>query len=182
MIYNEEKMLYPARWKKITVDQSKVLKNLLFRVFGATRYIHLTTIRSHHITIITVIIITSISCLKELSVRWRNTYTINDKFVLNMSDVRLTIIWSHNTIITLLIIMNISCSKELSLKLHILKINHEFVLIRMTFTYNYISIASKHHRPFNNYNEHFLFERVILGMESYLKWFMNSFWMRMTFT
>ena len=34
-------MLYPARWKKITVDQSKVLKNLLYRLFrgfGATRY------------------------------------------------------------------------------------------------------------------------------------------------
>ena len=31
-------MLYPARWKKITVDQSKVLKNRLFRFFGATRY------------------------------------------------------------------------------------------------------------------------------------------------
>ena len=31
-------MLYPARWKKITVDQSKVLKNLLFRYFWATRY------------------------------------------------------------------------------------------------------------------------------------------------
>ena len=32
-------MLYPARWKKITIDESKVLKNRLFRVFGATRYI-----------------------------------------------------------------------------------------------------------------------------------------------
>ena len=35
------KMLYPARWKKITVDQSKVLKNWLYRLFrfgGATRY------------------------------------------------------------------------------------------------------------------------------------------------
>ena len=32
-------MLYPARWKKITVDQSKVLKNLLFRYFWATRYL-----------------------------------------------------------------------------------------------------------------------------------------------
>ena len=31
-------MLYPARWKKITVDQSKVLKIRLFRFFGATRY------------------------------------------------------------------------------------------------------------------------------------------------
>ena len=31
-------MLYPARWKKITVDQSKVLKNRLFRFLGATRY------------------------------------------------------------------------------------------------------------------------------------------------
>ena len=31
-------MLYPARWKKITVDQSKVLKNQLFRFFWATRY------------------------------------------------------------------------------------------------------------------------------------------------
>ena len=31
--YNEEKMLYPARWKKITVDQSKVLKNWLYRLF-----------------------------------------------------------------------------------------------------------------------------------------------------
>ena len=36
--YNEEKMFYPARWKKITVDQSKVLKNRLFRYFWATRY------------------------------------------------------------------------------------------------------------------------------------------------
>ena len=27
-------MLYAARWKKITVDQSKVLKNQLFRFFG----------------------------------------------------------------------------------------------------------------------------------------------------
>ena len=42
--YNEEKMLffwYPTRWKKITVDQSKVLKNRLYRLFrfwGATRY------------------------------------------------------------------------------------------------------------------------------------------------
>ena len=34
-------MLYPARWKKITVDQSKVLKNWLFRFFwGATRYMY----------------------------------------------------------------------------------------------------------------------------------------------
>ena len=35
-------MLYPARWKKITVDQSKVLKNRLYRLFcffWATRYI-----------------------------------------------------------------------------------------------------------------------------------------------
>ena len=32
-------MLYPARWKRITVDQSKVLKNLLFRFLGATRYL-----------------------------------------------------------------------------------------------------------------------------------------------
>ena len=34
-------MLYPANWKKITVDQSKVLKNRLYRLFrfwGATRY------------------------------------------------------------------------------------------------------------------------------------------------
>ena len=34
-------MLYPARWKKITVDQSKVLKNRLywlFRFYWATRY------------------------------------------------------------------------------------------------------------------------------------------------
>ena len=45
-------MLYPARWKGITVDQSKVLKNRLFRFFfscfffffwgggGGTRYKH----------------------------------------------------------------------------------------------------------------------------------------------
>ena len=31
-------MLYPARWKKIIVDQSKVLKNQLFRFYWATRY------------------------------------------------------------------------------------------------------------------------------------------------
>ena len=34
-------MLYPARWKKITVDQSKVLENRLYRLFRfywATRY------------------------------------------------------------------------------------------------------------------------------------------------
>ena len=32
-------MLYPAKWKRITVDQSKFLKNWLFRFFwGATRY------------------------------------------------------------------------------------------------------------------------------------------------
>ena len=34
-------MFYPARWKKITVDQSKVLKNLLYRLFRfywATQY------------------------------------------------------------------------------------------------------------------------------------------------
>ena len=34
-------MLYPARWRKITVDQSKVLKNQLYRLFrfwGATWY------------------------------------------------------------------------------------------------------------------------------------------------
>ena len=31
-------MLYPATWKKVTVDQSKVLKILLFRFGGATRY------------------------------------------------------------------------------------------------------------------------------------------------
>ena len=34
-------MLYPTSWKKITVDQSKVLKNRLYRLFrfwGATRY------------------------------------------------------------------------------------------------------------------------------------------------
>ena len=34
-------MLYPARWKKITVGQSKVLKHRLYRLFrflGATRY------------------------------------------------------------------------------------------------------------------------------------------------
>ena len=39
--HNEEKMFYPARWKKITVDQSKVLKNWLHRLFRflwATRY------------------------------------------------------------------------------------------------------------------------------------------------
>ena len=37
--YNEEKMLYPARWTKITVDQSKVLKNKsTVPVFWATRY------------------------------------------------------------------------------------------------------------------------------------------------
>ena len=32
-------MLCPARWKRITVGQSKVLKNRLFRFRGATRYI-----------------------------------------------------------------------------------------------------------------------------------------------
>ena len=31
--YNTGKMLYPARWKKIIVDQSKVLKNRLYRLF-----------------------------------------------------------------------------------------------------------------------------------------------------
>ena len=31
-------MLYPARWKKITVDQSKVLKIDCSGFFGATRY------------------------------------------------------------------------------------------------------------------------------------------------
>ena len=34
-------MFYPARWKEITVDQSKVLKNWLYRLFcffWATRY------------------------------------------------------------------------------------------------------------------------------------------------
>ena len=31
-------MLYPASGKKITVDQSKVLQNRLFRSFWATRY------------------------------------------------------------------------------------------------------------------------------------------------
>ena len=36
--FNEEKMFYPAKWKKITVDQSKVLKNRMFRLFGATWY------------------------------------------------------------------------------------------------------------------------------------------------
>ena len=33
-------MLYPAKWK--TVDQSKVLKNWLFRFWGATQYIYLS--------------------------------------------------------------------------------------------------------------------------------------------
>ena len=32
--YNEEKMLYPARWKKIAVDQSKVLKMDCSVIFG----------------------------------------------------------------------------------------------------------------------------------------------------
>ena len=43
-------MLYPAKWKKITVDQSKVLKNWLFRFWGATRYICMEVfiIHSHH--------------------------------------------------------------------------------------------------------------------------------------
>ena len=38
-------MFYPARWKKITVDQSKVLENRLYRLFRfywATRYIIIT--------------------------------------------------------------------------------------------------------------------------------------------
>ena len=39
-------MFYPARWKKITVDQSKVLKNRLYRLFRffvwATRYSRLS--------------------------------------------------------------------------------------------------------------------------------------------
>ena len=30
-------MLYPARWKKITIDQSKVLKNRLLHFLGATQ-------------------------------------------------------------------------------------------------------------------------------------------------
>ena len=38
LVYFEEKMLYPARWKKRTVDQSKVLKNRLFRFCWATQY------------------------------------------------------------------------------------------------------------------------------------------------
>ena len=37
-------MLYPARWKGITVDQSKVLKNWLFLFWGATRYLELVII------------------------------------------------------------------------------------------------------------------------------------------
>ena len=40
--YNKEKMLYLVKWKKITVDQSKVLKIRLYRLFRfywATRYI-----------------------------------------------------------------------------------------------------------------------------------------------
>ena len=36
-------MLYPARCKRITVDQSKVLKNRLFRFVGATRYSYANT-------------------------------------------------------------------------------------------------------------------------------------------
>ena len=36
VIIDEGKLLYPARWKKITIDQSKVLKNRLFRFLGAT--------------------------------------------------------------------------------------------------------------------------------------------------
>ena len=43
--YNEEKMLYPARWKKITVDQSKVLKNWVYRLF---RFLWATRYRSVH--------------------------------------------------------------------------------------------------------------------------------------
>ena len=31
-------MLYPTRWKRITVNQSKVLINWLFRILGATQY------------------------------------------------------------------------------------------------------------------------------------------------
>ena len=34
LVYNEEKMFYPARWKKITVDQSKVLKIDCSVLFG----------------------------------------------------------------------------------------------------------------------------------------------------
>ena len=38
--YNEEEALYPARWKRIIVDQSNILKNLLFCFLWATRYMH----------------------------------------------------------------------------------------------------------------------------------------------
>ena len=40
--YNKEKMLYPTKRKRITVDQSKVLKNRLFRGFwGHPVYIYI---------------------------------------------------------------------------------------------------------------------------------------------
>ena len=42
-------MFYPARWQRITVDQSKVLKNRLFLFFGgATRYIVTTCTMDRH--------------------------------------------------------------------------------------------------------------------------------------
>ena len=58
--YNGKKRFYPARWKKITVNQSKVQKNRLFRYFWATRYS-------------TKIIVTSVSYFTDIE---RHTYSI----------------------------------------------------------------------------------------------------------
>ena len=54
-------MFYPTRWKKITVDQSKVLKNLLFRYFWATRY-----------RMITCTWLTHVFCFYDLHQLWES--------------------------------------------------------------------------------------------------------------
>ena len=44
-------MLYPARWKRITVDQSKVLKNRLFRFLGGHPVYGVQKISANHFKI-----------------------------------------------------------------------------------------------------------------------------------
>ena len=65
-------MLYLARWKKITVDESKVLKNRLFRFFWATRYTSangIAAIRNWCVACITIWIQVSI-CYPSISISY----------------------------------------------------------------------------------------------------------------
>ena len=80
-------MLYPARWKKITVDQSKVLKNWLFWVFwppGITQFFKPLQLFAHFMIGVQNIVILLISFQ---FVQWLPTKIFHSLLIMSRVDI-----------------------------------------------------------------------------------------------